>query len=53
MRWLMIGLLVSLVGLLFAAAAVARHIWLRRKSPEDGAPVEPSAAKDADVELEP
>jgi len=30
MRWLMIGLLVSLGALLFAAAGVARHIWLRR-----------------------
>jgi hypothetical protein len=30
MRWLMIGLLVSLGAMLFAAAGVARHIWLRR-----------------------
>lgn len=30
MRWLMIGLLVSLGALLFAAAGMARHIWLRR-----------------------
>jgi hypothetical protein len=30
MRWLMIGLLVSLGALLFVAAAVARHIWLHR-----------------------
>jgi HAMP domain-containing protein len=30
MRWLMIGLLISLAGLLFAAAGVARHIWIRR-----------------------
>jgi hypothetical protein len=30
MRWLMIGLLVSLAALLFAAAGVARHIWIRR-----------------------
>ncbi len=31
MRWLMIGLLVSLGALLFAAAGVARHIWLQRR----------------------
>jgi hypothetical protein len=30
MRWLMIGLLVSLSALLLAAAGVARHIWLQR-----------------------
>jgi hypothetical protein len=30
MRWLMIGLLVSLGALLIAAAGVARHIWLHR-----------------------
>jgi hypothetical protein len=30
MRWLMIGLLVSLGALLLAAAGVARHIWLHR-----------------------
>lgn len=30
MRWLMIGLLVSLLALLLAAAGVARHIWLQR-----------------------
>ena len=30
MRWLMIGLLVSLLALLLAAAGVARHILLQR-----------------------
>jgi hypothetical protein len=30
MRWLMIGLLVSLGALLLAVAGVARHIWLQR-----------------------
>jgi hypothetical protein len=30
MRWLMIGLLVSLGALLLAAAGVARHVWLQR-----------------------
>jgi len=32
MRWLMIGLLVSLGALLLAAAGVARHIWIHRAS---------------------
>jgi len=31
MLWLMIGLLVSLGALLFAAGAVARHILIRRR----------------------
>jgi hypothetical protein len=31
MRWLMIGLLVSLAALLLAAAGVARHIWVQRE----------------------
>jgi hypothetical protein len=31
MRWLMIGLLVSLGAMLFAVGAAARHIWLHRK----------------------
>jgi len=31
MRWLMIGLLVSLAALLLAAAGVARHIWIQRE----------------------
>ena len=43
MRWLMIALLVSLGGLFFVAAGVARHIWLRRparqrKSPGSAGP---------------
>jgi hypothetical protein len=41
MRWLMIALLVSLGAMLFAAAGVARHIWLQRSrlqsSPDAGA----------------
>jgi hypothetical protein len=37
MRWLMIGLLVSLSALLLAAAGVARHVWLQRSRP----PVKP------------
>jgi hypothetical protein len=29
-RWLMIGLFVSVVGLLSAALGTARHIWVQR-----------------------
>jgi hypothetical protein len=57
----MIGLLVSLGGLLFVAAGVARHIWLRRdrlrakppgiKNPSAGPVVDP--VDDIDLELEP
>jgi hypothetical protein len=50
MRWLLIGLLVSLGVLLFAAAGVARHIWLQhvklRQKPSAGA----APAPDLDVE---
>lgn len=31
MRWLLIALLVSLGGLLLAAAGVVRHVWVQRK----------------------
>ena len=31
MHWLIIALVVSLGGLLLAAAGAARHVWLRRK----------------------
>ncbi|HTM15321.1 MAG TPA: hypothetical protein VL135_00380 [Terracidiphilus sp.] len=31
MHWLIIALVVSLGGLLLAAAGVARHVWLDRK----------------------
>lgn len=36
MRWLLIALLVSLAGLLLAAAGVARHVWLQRKQLKAG-----------------
>lgn len=39
MRWLMIGLLVSLGALLFAAAGAARHIWLHRTKLDSKVPV--------------
>ena len=35
MRWLIIALLVSVAGLLTAAAGVARHILLQRTRPKD------------------
>jgi hypothetical protein len=63
MRWLMIALLVSLGGLLLAAAGLARHVWLQRArlhSNPDAGPLSrktPSAAFDpveeADHEIEP
>jgi hypothetical protein len=53
MRWLMIGLLVSLGALLFAAAGVARHIWLQRAKLRHEAPSVRDAAQETDVEVEP
>jgi len=51
MRWLLLFLLVSLGALLFAAAGVARHIWLQRGKPRR----EPSMAIETveKAELEP
>jgi hypothetical protein len=37
MRWLLIALLVSMGGLLLAAAGVVRHVWLHRNRPKEGA----------------
>jgi uncharacterized membrane protein len=51
MRWLMIGLLVSVVALLFAVAGVARHIWVHRRKLHDEAPAETIAAGD-EIDLE-
>jgi hypothetical protein len=59
MRWLMIALLVSLGGLLFVAAGVARHIWLRRSTRQRKLPgsVTPCLADDqaeeSDLDHEP
>jgi hypothetical protein len=50
MRWLMIGLLVSIAAMLLAAAGVARHIWLQRarlQSNPDAGPLAQPAAKPA------
>ncbi|MGA9060171.1 MAG: hypothetical protein WB341_00760 [Terracidiphilus sp.] len=51
MRWLMIVLLVSLGALLFAAAGLARHIWLQRAKPKDelSAALEPAEGSDLKV----
>lgn len=53
MRWLMIALLVSLGALLFAAAGVARHVWLHRRNKADeshaGALEVASIEKEADL----
>ncbi len=50
MRWLMIGLLVSLGALLFAAAGVARHIWLHRSKLTHEMPPAPNSSEDIDLE---
>jgi hypothetical protein len=63
MRWMMIALLVSLGAMLFAAAGVARHIWLQRTRlhshpdagaaprPATGVPLRPVEEADHEVEL--
>jgi hypothetical protein len=50
MRWLMIGLLVSVGALLFAAGGVAHHIWLqrRRHRREALAPLDPAQETDTE-----
>jgi hypothetical protein len=53
MRWLMIGLLVSLGALLFAAAGLARHIWLHRRKLRHEATAALDAAPETDLEVEP
>jgi hypothetical protein len=57
LRWLMIGLLVSLGALLIVAGAVARHIWLRRaklhSKPWKGGGKSNDPADDTDPEFEP
>jgi uncharacterized protein YneF (UPF0154 family) len=57
MRWLMIGLLVSLAVLLFAAGGVALHILLQhaklRHKPQARNKIAPGAAEESDIELEP
>jgi hypothetical protein len=52
MRWLMIGLLVSLGALLIAAAGVARHIWQQRRKHRIEMLAARSASPESDVEPE-
>ena len=48
MRWLLIALLVSLAGLLFAAAGVAHHIWKQRtrRGSKPSAAIKPAVGSD-------
>jgi hypothetical protein len=50
MRWLMIGLLVSLGALLIAAGGVARHIFLQRARLRRKPPANIDLAEEADPE---
>ncbi len=50
MRWLMVCLLVSLVALLWAAGAMARHIWIRHAELKREPPSRVDAAPGADPE---
>jgi hypothetical protein len=52
MRWLVIGFLVSLGTLLFAAGALTRHILLQHKKLRDDAHATPDA-HEIDLEIEP
>ncbi|HEV2486334.1 MAG TPA: hypothetical protein VGT08_12450 [Terracidiphilus sp.] len=49
----MIGLLVSLGALLFAATGLARHIWLQRRKHRLDALTALDAAHETDLEVEP
>jgi hypothetical protein len=53
-RWLMIALLVSVVGLLTAALGMARHIWVQRSRQrlEPGANTGPEADLAEEIESE-
>jgi uncharacterized membrane protein len=53
MRWLMIGLLVSLAALLIAAAGMVRHVWLQRKLLRHETPAEPETSPQANPEAKP
>jgi hypothetical protein len=52
MRWLMIGFLVSLGALLFAAAGTARHIWQQRAKLRSVPSAALESAEETDLELE-
>jgi hypothetical protein len=49
----MIGLLVSLGALLFAAAGLARHVWLHRRRLRHETAGAIEAAHETDLEVEP
>ncbi|HKF49858.1 MAG TPA: hypothetical protein VKB38_21025 [Terracidiphilus sp.] len=54
MRWLMVGLLVSVAALLIASAAIAHHIWREhRKLPVPPAEAEKPGKADAKLEEAP
>jgi cytochrome c biogenesis protein ResB len=57
MRWLMIVLLMSVVGLLAAAFGMARHIWvqrsLERRDRDAQTEHEAELAEEAESEVEP
>jgi hypothetical protein len=53
MRWLILGFLVSLGALLFAAAGLVRHVWIQRRKHRLRALAALDAARETDVEVKP
>jgi hypothetical protein len=53
MRWLMIGLLISLGSLLLAVAGMARHIRNHRRARPGAGPLSLNSPHDSDFEAEP
>lgn len=53
MRWLMIGLLVSLAVLLLVAADIARHVWVHHRRLKRAALDALETGKETDLETEP
>jgi len=53
MLWLLIGLFASLAALLFAAAGLARHIWLQRRRTKLETQAALDAVHEAELEREP
>lgn len=51
MRWLLIVLLVSLAGLLFAAAGVAYHVWKQHRQRGGHSSPAPEPAEETDLEV--
>jgi hypothetical protein len=52
MRWLLIALLISVAGLLAAAAGTVRHILLHRKKPTRSLPESDAQREASDAESE-